>query len=1801
MYKFDRGMKSVARKSMAMILKYSLSLLLFLNITIALGQDLTQHNWYFGSTNNGIRFNRGNNKAQAITLPAPFIPLGTGGSAVATDPATGNLLFYSDGVNVYDACYNKMKDPTGNPHFPLSGNSAANQPVVFCPVPRQAQKYYVFTNDVAGIIRWVIVDLTLSGGSIFPAPATGEISSNSETAILGLTGRSEGMMVIPHANGNDYWLVTHENGQANYNAILIDNNFALGLITNVTTLGVGLSVSVSNFSYNHKLKKLAVAVQSPKDDALIVDFNPATGAVSFDRFIYNTGVLSATTSSIYDIQWDVKGGQYLYISRTSDAGVPADVLQYDYTGSLPGVPSTIISSIYSAPTIAQSFGLHLAPDSAIYHIYQAIPAGPFLVEKLTKIDTIAQEVIKTPLPFGSIDFNGKQFPSFSPPAEVNLMVSFTSTASAVGGNCQNNPITFFPDVKPNADSLSWDFGDGGMKSKAWSPVHKFAQAQTFMVSLTAFYQGKKKTVTNSITITAFTLQLQLVQDTTSCKCQLPVNQKPKDCTLPNFSVTAKTTGGNGTPQFSWSDQKTKNATFFPDSAGYYYVVATDGTTGCSVYGGVNVKEYGKQDQRSNIWYFGNKAGIDFNPRTPPGPPIALATSAMNAPEGCAIVCDRNGQAIFYTDGRNVYDKTNTSIANDLMGDTDATQSSLIVPVPGDETLYYIFTTQKIESGTNELRYSIFDLKQNGGNGAITQKNVLLFSKSTERITANGQWIIAHEYGNSTFRSYRITNQGISEAVYSDIGSIHSSKSTKGGEGYMKLGARDNLAVALSTDSGNILELFQLNDTTGNIRNYRSITEPASTGQIYGVEFSSGGRKLFATFRESPSSSSIIEYSLDTLDIKNPVLVKKTSKSLDMGAIQIAPDGQIYIAINDAANNKSLGTINADENKIITASSINFNGFTLAGGTNSRLGLPNFIQQQGNGFGGPDFTFANTCSGETTEFVGTPTDPIDDFTWDFGDGTGLPAGKVSSPTHKYPLNLTNAPIIYKATMLLTNRCNVTIPIVRKDVTIFPAAPKPTIPPSVALCTPPVTLNANTAGLPGLSFAWSNGAPDAPTVDIFNPTRISVTITTLLGGCKSSASSIIASPIPQVELGEPEKICQNSTFTIDSKITPGAATGLTISWNGIPTNSPTQVVNTSIPGTFTYTISVQNSAFPGCSETDTKIVTVSPSPGIDFKSSDAPTCGGDGGLSLTLLNSAPIPGGPNYSYAIFGGILNPSPPNPPGSGIDVTVTGVPIVFTAKAGTYSALVIDQISGCQSFDTKGISEPTSFTISAAPALCDLTRVTIGGGFTPSLQYKITSQASTTPLFVKTSNSNIEDFNLPVGGYVIEVQDNNLTGCLSTFNYTVPPTILPTVTINPTLCGNPSLTAALSSGTATSYNWTFPNNTTLSTTSNPTLNLSGNANAASGFYKVDVTLSTTCIVTGSVSIILPPTIVPDFAISDECSPTARLVASPVGNNFTYQWFLGSTLQPSLAGSEVFVQTSGSYSVTVVDVNGCPHPSPNKTVTVFGEVSVSFDSFTAPCNDGTKFTLSVKAIPTDVTYQWFFNNSTTPIANETAATIQASDGGSYKVKVTKVGSTCSDDATVSVNKKPRPISKLPVRVVICADPENQDPNTKEIKLDPGLNDSYKWFYKADKSTTSRTPLPDITQVIPADKAGIFIVDITTLGCTATGQTEVLNECIPIVSGPNAFRPANALNPTNKDFFVYSFFIKDENFEVAIFNRWGEIVYESKDRYFKWNGGYGGNSGQPLPGGTYAYVIRYQSSFRPEEGVKEKRGGVVLLR
>src|SRR5690606_11758545 len=141
--------------------------------------------------NHGIRFSRADNTPTLLSNKAT--PFGTGGSAVATDPVNGNLLFYTDGVNVYDVTHTVMPNGSG-----LSANAAGNQPVAIAKVPGSDTQYYVFTNSANGTtggnISYSIVDMSAPGNETFPTPPIGNVTS-ANNPIGGLTNRSEAMII----------------------------------------------------------------------------------------------------------------------------------------------------------------------------------------------------------------------------------------------------------------------------------------------------------------------------------------------------------------------------------------------------------------------------------------------------------------------------------------------------------------------------------------------------------------------------------------------------------------------------------------------------------------------------------------------------------------------------------------------------------------------------------------------------------------------------------------------------------------------------------------------------------------------------------------------------------------------------------------------------------------------------------------------------------------------------------------------------------------------------------------------------------------------------------------------------------------------------------------------------------------------------------------------------------------------------------------------------------------------------------------------------------------------------------------------------------------------------------------------------------------------------------------------------------------------------------------------------------------------------------------------------------------------
>lgn len=260
-------------------------------------------------------------------------------------------------------------------------------------------------------------------------------------------------------------------------------------------------------------------------------------------------------------------------------------------------------------------------------------------------------------------------------------------------------------------------------------------------------------------------------------------------------------------------------------------------------------------QQGNIWYFGFNAGLNFN-TTPPQP---LTNGALNTQEGCASICDKRGNLLFYTNGVTVYNRNHTAMPNGagLLGDNSSTQSAIIIPNPGDTNLYYIFTADCLENlFAKGYNYSVVDMRLNGGLGDVTaQKNVFLYGPSTERLTAvkaaNGidYWVITKGFNNNRYTVYKVDCNGINPVpVISDVGVPHTHSSPEfTGAGALKASPDGKKVCVAITWPVAMAELFDFNNNTGILSNPIDLLGyNAGYVFIYGVEFSPNSKLLYVT-------------------------------------------------------------------------------------------------------------------------------------------------------------------------------------------------------------------------------------------------------------------------------------------------------------------------------------------------------------------------------------------------------------------------------------------------------------------------------------------------------------------------------------------------------------------------------------------------------------------------------------------------------------------------------------------------------------------------------------------------------------------------------------------------------------------------------------------------------------------------------------------------------------------------------------------------------------------------------------------
>lgn len=271
----------------------------------------------------------------------------------------------------------------------------------------------------------------------------------------------------------------------------------------------------------------------------------------------------------------------------------------------------------------------------------------------------------------------------------------------------------------------------------------------------------------------------------------------------------------------------------------------------------------------------------------------------------------------------------------------------------------------------------------------------------------------------------------------------------------------------------------------------------------------------------------------------------------------------------------------------------------------------------------------------------------------------------------------------------------------------------------------------------------------------------------------------------------------------------------------------------------------------------------------------------------------------------------------------------------------------------------------------------------------------------------------------------------------------------------------------------------------------------------------------------------------------------------------GSTFQTNATFTGI---AQGNYTVKVKDGNACV-ATEAAIVALSGTVPiVNLGSDVTLCEDKT---LILDATNANATYLWQDNS--------TAATYLVTKAGKYYVTVDKQGCTAKDTITVNYNLKPK--FSLGADTRICMG--------STIILDPQLQGvSYLW---QDGSTASTYT---VTQ------PGVYSLTATNSCGLATASVNIGNGVCNLYI-PNSFTP----NGDGKnDLFKAGYGDNVTDFHLWVYNRYGQIVFEAKDKSKGWDGLFAGSK---QPEGAYAWVIQYKTVT--DNSMQKMQGTVMLIR
>lgn len=382
------------------------------------------------------------------------------GCASISDENGGSLLFYTDGVTVWNKNNDVMVNGTG-----LRGHYSSTQSALIIKQPFSKNLFYIFTTDEGRQYNWgvnySIVDMNADNGN-------GVVIEKNHF----LFGESvEQIAAIACQNNKEYWIA---GTQLNTDTLFIFKLTAKGISSEVIKQNTGFIPSSFAGQIKFSERHLSI-INYGANEVYIYDFDNATGKIANKRKISGFAV------RVYGIEFS-PNSNYLYISGSS---YPSRLYQCEVDKVESNSICDSVCNLISTQPIF--FGqLQLAPNKRIY--LSGFKSSAFNDSAISVINYPDSIYSSCGFSFYTVDLNGRN-PKYGLPNFPRSYVIKKPQEVVVKNYCLYDTTVIYIN-NSTSDSVLLDFDDGIKITTASTIInHRYNSSGSFMIKIYGYQNG----------------------------------------------------------------------------------------------------------------------------------------------------------------------------------------------------------------------------------------------------------------------------------------------------------------------------------------------------------------------------------------------------------------------------------------------------------------------------------------------------------------------------------------------------------------------------------------------------------------------------------------------------------------------------------------------------------------------------------------------------------------------------------------------------------------------------------------------------------------------------------------------------------------------------------------------------------------------------------------------------------------------------------------------------------------------------------------------------------------------------------------------------------------------------------------------------------------------------------------------------------------------------------------------------------------------------------------------------------------